>query len=95
VDGWRWIGTWGSWSACTGQGACHPGDVDEGACGAHRRTCSTSCQWGNVSACEGTARAGDAGVRDTEAHGACGTGALAWQRAPTNEARALDTAQAR
>lgn len=54
---------WGDWSACVGEGACAPGDVevvscgasDVGACalGSAESVCGETCEWGDAGACVG------------------------------------------
>jgi hypothetical protein len=39
-------GTWSSWSACSGQGACAPGTTQQCDDGIDVQTCNSSCQWG-------------------------------------------------
>jgi len=63
----------GSWSSCTGQGDCSPGQKDYadcGNCGTKSKTCNNSCSWGGWSSCTGQ---GDCSPGQTEACAECGT----------------------
>lgn len=67
-------GTWGGWSACTGQGECEPGATQSepcGECGTWSRTCLSSCTWGSWSACESMPSMAPC---DTGDLGVCGPG---------------------
>lgn len=57
--------TWGDLSACTGEGECTPGAVEN--CGKYRHYCSDACHWGECTP-ECTS-----GAVDTQACGNCGT----------------------